>query len=208
MHDIDIPDREQQAAVDYQAAKTPLDHPDARARWGGRVFGLGAFLLLAGGLAFGASRSYSQQRQVMATAEQIRDFVPSVRVAAVQASDATVRVSLPATTSAFSVANMYARASGYIDKRYIDIGDRVKEGQLLVEIVAPELDHQISQAEATLIQLRAAVEQAQANRKLAQVTWDRDKGLVEKGWVTAQQGDVDLSLCRRARLGSASPWPM
>jgi RND family efflux transporter MFP subunit len=205
MHDIDIPDREQQPAVDYQAAKTPLDHPDARARWGGRVFGLGAFLLLAGGLAFGASRSYSQQRQVMATAEQIRDFVPSVRVAAVQASDATVRVSLPATASAFSVANMYARASGYIDKRYVDIGDRVKEGQLLVEIVAPELDHQISQAEATLIQLRAAVEQAQANRKLAQVTWDRDKGLVEKGWVTAQQGDVDLFTlqAREAGLGVA-----
>ena len=68
----------------------------------------------------------------MATAEQIRDFVPSVRVATVQASDATVPVTLPATTSAFSVANMFARASGYIDKRYVDIGDRVKEGQLLV----------------------------------------------------------------------------
>jgi RND family efflux transporter MFP subunit len=201
MHDVDIPDSEQES----QAAKAPPYHPDARRRWGGRVFGLGALLLLAAGLAFGASHSYSQQRQVVTTAEQIREFVPSVRVAPVQASDATVRVSLPATTSAFSVANMYARASGYIDKRYIDIGDRVKEGQLLVEIVAPELDHQISQAEATLIQLRAAVEQAQANRKLAQVTWDRDKGLVEKGWVTAQQGDVDLFTlqAREAGLGVA-----
>jgi RND family efflux transporter MFP subunit len=205
MHDIDIPDREHKSTADYKTANVPMNRPDTRRQWGGRVFGLGAFLLLAAGLAFGASRSYSQQRQVMATAEQIREFVPSVRVAPVQASDATVRVSLPATTSAFSVANMYARASGYIDKRYIDIGDRVKEGQLLVEIVAPELDHQISQAEATLIQLRAAVEQAQANRKLAQVTWDRDKGLVEKGWVTAQQGDVDLFTlqAREAGLGVA-----
>jgi RND family efflux transporter MFP subunit len=205
MYDIDIPDREQESAADYQAAKAPVDHLDARRRWGGTLFGLGAFLLLAAGLAFGASRSYSQQRQVMATAEQIRDFVPSVRVATVQASDATVLVSLPATTSAFLIANMYARASGYIDKRYVDIGDRVKEGQLLVEIVAPELNHQISQAEATLIQLRAAVEQAQANRSLAQVTWNRDKGLVEKGWVTAQQGDVDRFTlqAREAALGVA-----
>jgi RND family efflux transporter MFP subunit len=162
-------------------------------------------LLLAGGLALGASRSYSQQRQVMATAEQIRDFVPSVRVATVQASEATVLVSLPATASAFSVANMFARASGYIDKRYVDIGDRVKAGQLLVEIVAPELDHQIAQAEATLVQLRAAVEQAHANRNLAQVTWDRDRGLVEKGWVTKQQGDVDrfTLAAREAALGVA-----
>jgi RND family efflux transporter MFP subunit len=205
MHDIDIPDREHKSTADYKTANVPMNRPDTRRQWGGRVFGLGAFLLLGAGLAFGTSRSYSQQRQVMATAEQIREFVPSARVAPVQASDATVRVSLPATTSAFSVANMYARASGYIDKRYIDIGDRVKEGQLLVEIVAPELDHQISQAEATLIQLRAAVEQAQANRKLAQVTWDRDKGLVEKGWVTAQQGDVDLFTlqAREAGLGVA-----
>ena len=49
-------------------------------------------------------------------------------------------------------ANIYARASGYIDKRNVDIGDRVKEGQLLAQITAPELDHQIAQAEATLVQ--------------------------------------------------------
>src|SRR5262245_43422854 len=127
----------------------------------------------------------------MAAAQQRRDFVPTLRVAAVRASNDTVVVSLPATTSAFATANIFARASGYIDKRYVDIGDRVKEGQLLVEIVAPELDHQIAQAEATLGQLRAAVEQAQANKDLARVTWDRNKGLVEKGWVTPQQGDTD-----------------
>ena len=189
MHDVDIPDHEQES-VDWNTVKARVD-PDAGHRLGGRVLELGAFLLLAAGLALGASRSYSQQRQVIATAEQIHDFVPSVRVAPVQASDATVLVSLPATTSAFAVANMYARASGYIEKRYVDIGDRVKEGQLLVEIVAPELDHQIAQAEATLVQLRAAVEQAHANKNLAQVTWDRDRGLVEKGWVTPQQGDTD-----------------
>jgi multidrug efflux pump subunit AcrA (membrane-fusion protein) len=65
------------------------------------------------------------------------------------------------------------------------------EGQLLAEIVAPELDHQISQAEATLGQLKAALQQAEANRELAQVTWDRDRSLVSKGWLTAQQGTID-----------------
>jgi RND family efflux transporter MFP subunit len=191
MHDVAFRDREPESTSDRKTANAPTDEPDTRRQRSTRLFGLGAFVLLAAGLAFGASRSYSQQREVMATADQIRDFVPSVRVATVRASDATVLVTLPATTSAFVVANMYARASGYIDKRYVDIGDRVKEGQLLAEIVAPELDHQIAQAEATLGQLRAAVEQAHANKNLAQVTWDRDKGLVEKGWVTPQQGDID-----------------
>jgi RND family efflux transporter MFP subunit len=204
MYEAETHDRADESAIGREIGTAPKD-PPARPRWGRALFGLGAFLLLAGGLAFGASRSYSQQRVVTATAEQIRNFVPSVRVATVQPSDATVLVTLPATTSAFSVANMFARASGYIDKRYVDIGDRVKEGRLLAEIVAPELDHQIAQAEATLGQLRAAVEQAQANKNLAQVTWDRDKGLVEKGWVTPQQGDIDRFTlnAREAALGVA-----
>ena len=88
----------------------------------------------------------------------------------------------------FRAANIFARASGYIDKRNVDIGDHVKEGQLLVQIVAPELDHQIAQAKATLAQLEATLQQTQANQELAQVTWGRDRPLVDKGWVTAAAG--------------------
>jgi RND family efflux transporter MFP subunit len=148
-------------------------------------------LLLVTTLAFGAWSHYEQHRQVIATAEQSRDLVPEVRVASVQPGDSIQIVSLPASTSAFAAANVFARASGYLAKREVDIGDRVVEGQLLAEIVAPELDHQISQAEATLGQLKAALQQAEANRQLAQVTWDRDSPLVGKGWLTAQQGTVD-----------------
>jgi RND family efflux transporter MFP subunit len=74
----------------------------------------------------------------------------------------------------------------------VDIGDRVKEGQLLAQLVAPELDHQITQAQSTLAQLKSALQQAQANRDLAQVTWNRDAPLVKQGWVTQQQGTVDV----------------
>jgi RND family efflux transporter MFP subunit len=109
----------------------------------------------------------------------------------VQASAPTWPITLPATTSAFAAANIYARATGYISRRDVDIGDHVKAGQLLAQITAPELDHQISQSEATLAQLQATYQQAQANRDLANVTWGRDKPLVEKGWVTPQQGDTD-----------------
>jgi RND family efflux transporter MFP subunit len=161
-------------------------------RWGGRLLALATFMTLAGALALGASRYLEQQRQVLATAEQSRDFVPSVRVATVRGGDPISLVSLPATTSAFATANINARASGYIDKRYVDIGDRVKKAQLLADITAPELDHQIAQAEATLGQNKAAVQQVQANLDLARVTWGRDKPLVEKGWATQQQGTIDV----------------
>ena len=162
-----------------------------RRHWRSRLPVLGVVLLLVTTLAIGAWSHYEQHRQVIAAAEQSRDLVSEVRVASVQSADSIQIVSLPATTSAFAAANVFARASGYLAKREVDIGDRVVEGQLLAEIVAPELDHQISQAEATLGQLKASLQQAEANRLLAQVTWDRDSPLVGKGWLTAQQGTVD-----------------
>jgi RND family efflux transporter MFP subunit len=103
-----------------------------------------------------------------------------------------VSVTLPGTTAAFADANIYARATGYIAKRNVDIGDSVKQGELLAQLAVPELDDQISQNEATLAQLKSSLEQAKANLTLAQVTWDRDRPLVKEGWATQQQGTVDV----------------
>ncbi len=196
MNDVDTHARQHDLAVDRKTGKPPKHRAGARRRWGGLLFGFAAFLLLAGGLAFGATRYYSQYREVMATADQIRDFVPSVRVATVRANPGNIIITLPATTAAFADANVYARATGYIEKRNVDIGDHVKAGDLLAELAVPELDHQIAQNEATLVQLKAALQQAEANRELAQVTWNRDKPLVIKGWVTQQQGTVDVQTLR------------
>ena len=167
------------------SARSP--HP----RLGRRLLGLGALVVLLGGLAIGVWRHYALHLEVMAAAEEHRDFVPSVRVAAVRASPGTISVTLPATTSPFEAANIYARASGYIEKRNVDIGSAVKAGDLLAVITAPELDHQITQAEATLAQAKAAHHQTKEKRELGRVTWARDATLVEQGWVTQQQGDTD-----------------
>ena len=176
-----------------------------RRGWARLLFGLGVLALLASGLALGAWRYQQQQHDVMAATEHRLSMVPKVRTAAVKASPGTMVVTLPATTSAFTTANIFARASGYIDKRNVDIGDRVKAGELLAEITAPELDHQIAQAQATLKQTEATLQQNQANMELANVTWQRDKPLVEKGWITLQQGDIDTKTlqAQQAAVGVA-----
>jgi RND family efflux transporter MFP subunit len=94
--------------------------------------------------------------------------------------------------AAFAAANIYARATGYVAERHVDIGDRVRKGELLAQLAVPELDAQIGQNEATLTQLKSALAQVQASLKLAQVTWDRDRPLVQQGWATQQQGTVDV----------------
>jgi RND family efflux transporter MFP subunit len=166
--------------------------PASRAsRAGRRWLGFGALLILSGAVGYGAWRHYQLHTEVIATAEQTRDFVPAVLTAPVRASPATTSVFWPGSTLAFNVADIFARASGYIVTRNVDIGSRVKKGDVLVEITAPEIQHQIAQAEATLAQNQAALVQAQSNRDLANVTWGRDKTLVHQGWVTLEQGDTD-----------------
>jgi RND family efflux transporter MFP subunit len=185
-------DRQDRPTVKHENDSSRKHRAQVRRRWGGRVLAIGGFTLLAGGLSLGAFAQYAQQQQVMTTALQERDFVPSVRLATIEPSPKTVSVTLPGTTAAFATAEMYARATGYIDQRNVDIGDHVKSGDLLAQLAVPELDDQISQNEATLDQLKSTRDRAEATRKLAEVTWGRDEPLVKKGWVTPQQGDVDL----------------
>src|SRR5580700_1228336 len=187
----------------------PLDRRESRpeapeTRSGGRrTLAIVVLFVLAGALAYGFWQHYRLHAEVIATADARRDFVPSVRTAAIKASDSVMSVTWPGTTEAFEQANIYARASGYISKRNVDIGSRVKAGDLLVTITAPEVEHQIAQAQGTLEQLRAALLQAEANRDLAQVTWDRDKKLVLQGWFTQQQGDTDR-LTLEARVAAVA----
>ena len=104
---------------------------------------------------------------------------------------------LPGSIEAVTEAPVLARASGYIRKRLVDIGDRVAAGQVLAEIEAPEIDQQIVQAKAQDDQAASAIQQAQANLvqgqanlQLAEVTKNRWQKLFDKGVVSRQENDT------------------
>jgi RND family efflux transporter MFP subunit len=169
-------------------ARVPADTAPFR-RLGWRI-AIGVLLVLGLGLAYGGWQAYERHAAVMATAQQQHDFVPSLLVTPVKASSDVINVTLPATTLAFTTANMFARVSGYISKRKVDIGDRVKKGDLLAYISAPEIEYELAQAEATLAQTKATVGQMLANMELAQITDQRNTPLVERGFVSALNGDT------------------
>lgn len=89
---------------------------------------------------------------------------------------------LPGNMQAFIDSPIYARTSGYLKKWYVDIGARVKTGQLLAEIETPELDRQLDQA-------RSDLKTAQANLNLSQITAQRYEELKNTEAVSKQ--DVD-----------------
>ena len=96
-------------------------------------------------------------------AETQRSAVPSVSVIYPKESAPTEEVVLPGNTQAFTDTPIYARTSGYLQRWYVDIGARVKAGQLLADIETPEVDQQLQQA-------RADLQTAQANLALAKST--------------------------------------
>ena len=89
---------------------------------------------------------------------------------------------LPGTVQAYIEAPIYARTSGYLKDWRTDIGTQVTKGQLLGEIDAPEVDQQLSQAEADLATARA-------NESLSNTTNVRWKGLLATESVSRQDAD-------------------
>jgi RND family efflux transporter MFP subunit len=195
-------DRGQPSQPPARESQAAGQQPPQPRRAGRRVVASGVLVLLIAGLLVGLWQHYGRYSQAMATAAEQRDFVPLVRVQEVRASDDIILVVLPATTLGFETANIYGRASGYITRRLVDIGSRVKTGDLLVEVTAPELDHQIAQAEATVAQVKATLAQTEANRELARVTADRSTMLAPQGAASRQQADNDR-LAYRAQQQAA-----
>jgi RND family efflux transporter MFP subunit len=157
-------------------------------RW---TIGLAVLLPLIGALAFGVWQHDRQRGEVAAFAEQQAVFVPRVRVEKVTQRLGRLDVTLPGTTLAFEQANIYARASGYVLKRFVDIGDHVKAGQVLADITAPEIEDQVAQYQNGLQQAQSTQRQDVAQRSLAQVTTRRSAVLAAEGWDTQEQGDTD-----------------
>jgi multidrug efflux pump subunit AcrA (membrane-fusion protein) len=114
---------------------------------------------------------------------------PQVEVVQVRRTKAPGELTVPGTTASLTEAYIYARANGYLRKRFVDIGDHVKAGQLLALIDAPDLDQQVDQAREQLRQAESQVAQQQAILKLNRVTWDRWRTLVAKGVFSRQDGD-------------------
>ncbi|MBV8588690.1 MAG: efflux RND transporter periplasmic adaptor subunit [Acetobacteraceae bacterium] len=148
-------------------------------------------VLFIAALGLGVWRHSQQHRQVIDIAAEQANFVPTVRVEDVSQRLGAAHVTLPATTLGFEAANIYARATGYVQTRYVDIGDHVKAGQLLAEITAPEVEAQVVQYQNSLQQAQATLRQNEAQRTSNDLTSKRISILANEGWATKEQGDVD-----------------
>ena len=169
-------------------------------------------VLVAAAIVLGLLPRRARETALYAASHAQNERLPVVNVVAARIASAQFELELPGDLQAQVESPIFARVDGYLSKRLVDYGDRVKAGQQLAEIETPELDQQIVQARATLAQSQSSLKQltasqslAQAHLKLAQVTYDRWKELAERGVFSRQDSDqkeADLAV-RKAELEAA-----
>ena len=154
--------------------------PKPPSRRGVRIAGMIALVVIVVVVILGlATRVFEAKHLKTWTDEQ---NVPTVNVAAPEQKGAGTPLQLPGRIEAYTQAPMYARTGGYLKSWKVDIGGKVKAGQLLAEIETPDLDQQLLQAKADLAS-------AQANESLAATTARRWQAMLASDSVAKQEVD-------------------
>jgi multidrug efflux pump subunit AcrA (membrane-fusion protein) len=161
---------------------------------------LAVFLIL---LAIGVIPRVRNNRQLVVAADKVRNTPPQVYVIRPEPA-AAAGLSLAATTQAIQDSIIYARTSGYLSKRYVDIGDHVKAGQLLAEIASPEIDQQLRQAEADLRQSEKNLDLQKATLDLARATMARYQAADAEDAVAKLVVDQSVSSYRTGQAAVAA----
>jgi RND family efflux transporter MFP subunit len=145
---------------------------------------LAAALLVAGLVDYGL-RARAQLDQAV-TAETDQLAVPAVTVTHPKPESGPQEVVLPANIQPYINAPIFAQITGYLKQWYFDIGARVKKGQLLAVIEAPQVDQELQQARGNLAT-------AEANLRISEITANRYTGLIKSDSVSQQATDTAVA---------------
>jgi RND family efflux transporter MFP subunit len=175
-----------------------------------RLAGTGALIIVL--VAVGTVPRLARQREALAAVHESPVTHPVVTAIHPKAGEPTSALLLPGNIEPLYNAAVYARTEGYLERRSVDIGSKVKAGQVLAVISSPEVDQQLLQARATLAQseaslqqAKATLEQAKANAELTRLTMERDLPLGQQHAISQQIVDeaVQANNARVADVAAA-----
>ena len=167
------------------------------------VIGIGVLVLFLVLLLVGVVPRVRNRSELAMAAQAVQTAAPEVYVIRPEPA-AGADLALAATTQAIQDAIIYARTSGYLSKRHVDIGDNVEAGQLLAEIASPEIDQQLRQGQADLRQSERNLDLQKANLDLARATMGRYEAADAEGAVAKQAVDQSVSAYRTAQAAVAA----
>jgi RND family efflux transporter MFP subunit len=183
------------------AAVSPAAKPASRKRSLARPVAIAALVavVLTGALTASTLSRTRQEQKVNDAAAEVAAGLPRVTVVVARSTASEAERVLPGSALPLLEAGLYPRATGYIKTRLVDIGDRVKKGQLLAVIDSPDLDDQLAQARANLDQAKANLKLSEANAVLARIVLARSLRISSKGPGIVSQEEIDQ---QRATAGT------
>src|SRR5882724_8134058 len=175
--------------------------PKSRTTWS-LLIGVALLVILLG---IGVLPRLRQNAELVAASTAPDAGLVQVSVAPPRRSDGPIDLVLPSNIQAIEEAAIYARTSGYVRERYVDIGDRVAPGKVLAQTRAGLAQARASytQAQANLNQARAGLDQSKANESFAGVTADRFGKLERDELVAHQDADEKRTAHAAARATTA-----
>jgi len=166
-----------------------LPEPARLSRGRALTLGIVGVLLLGGLFLLVALPRKAARAELEREAASASNAAPRLAVAPAKLVSSERALKLPASIQPLEEAVVYARANGYVARWLVDLGDKVKADQLLLEIETPEINQELAQARAALAKAKAAKAQAEAGRVLSKSRFDRTGKLVDAG--VASQAELE-----------------
>jgi RND family efflux transporter MFP subunit len=154
------------------------------------LIGITAVIALGGALVAGTLPRLRRQHELQEAAHEVAIALPRVTVVTTKYANAATERVLPGNCHPLLEAAIFARTTGYLKSRRVDIGDHVKEGDVLAEIATPEVDAQLEQARATLLLTRANLVRDKATESLAEIELNRSRNLLARQAAPQQEYDT------------------
>lgn len=114
-----------------------------------------------------------EQAKLIEQTSQDSSEAPTVEVETVKPAPSSQALVIPGETHGWYQSTIYARVDGYVQKWNVDIGDRVRQGEVLATIATPDLDAQLQASLEQLAVAKSGIVVAQANANFAKTTYDR-----------------------------------
>lgn len=149
-------------------------------------------LAVVGGLVAVGAVPKLRRKEALARGETERQGPRRVAIATAGLGDKTAKLAMPATVLPYEAATLYARTGGFVKSTLVEIGDRVKKGQLLAELRAPEAQDDIALS-------RAKLEEAELNETIARARAERRKQLLKEGLATPDEAEDFFSRANSAQ---------
>jgi RND family efflux transporter MFP subunit len=184
------------AEIEPEPLGDSKNQPPARGKMARKIVIFAVLILLIGLIVFGV-------RLIMGHGDEKIAGIPSVAVVKAVRMDLAEDVTLTAEFIPYQNVALHAKVSGYVKWISVDIGDRVKGGQVIAELEIPELQDEINKAAATIQAVEQDVKRAEADYNDAHLNYQRLVEVARERPKLVAQQEIDNLHAKESAMAGA-----